>query len=165
VKTLMAAMLSMSLLGCTAPTTRSVDSFGLADGVWSGTLATIVTNADSSQEERKSELLIASCKGVVRLWTNNSDGKYRKLGTKYHVQSKPDLHLIYFMDADPTQPGWVEIHSHSMLELSPDKAVLLWSRAVNNRDGGKSKKNRYFFSQGIVELRRTSHSCDERLTP
>lgn len=162
-KIFMAAMLSMSLLGCTATAPRSADSPRLANGVWSGTLATVVTNADDSREDRKSELLIASCNGMVRLWADDNDGKYRHLGTKYVVQSNPDSHLIYFMDADPAQPGWVEIHSHSMLELSADKAVLLWSRAVNNRDGGKTPKNRYFFSQGITELRRTSHSCDDRL--
>ncbi|MCU6499567.1 hypothetical protein LPN04_17370 [Rugamonas sp. A1-17] len=163
VKFLCMLVLAMTLFGCA--TTNSVVSSHLPDGVWSGQLKSVLISADESVQEGKSDLLIASCKGIVRFWASDGDGGYRKLGNNYVVNSYPDSHLIYFLDAEPKQPDWVEIQSYSFLEIDSDLAVLQWNRAVNNRDVAKTEKNRYFFSHGITQLRRESRVCDGRLVP
>lgn len=155
--------LTMALCGCAA--THSEAPSKLADGVWSGSLKSALTFADGSVREGTSELLIASCQGVVRLWASEEDGTVRKLGNQYVVHSFPDSHLIYFLDAEPKQPDWVEIQSYSLLEIDQKTAVLQWSRAVNNRDVAKYEKNRYFFTHGTTELHRVKQSCDGRLVP
>jgi hypothetical protein len=157
------AALAMTLFGCT--TTHSVVSSNFPDGVWSGSLKSVLISADDSKQEGASDLLIASCKGVVRFWASDGDGAFRKLGNNYVVHSYPDSHLIYFLDAEPKQPDWVEIQSYSFLEIDSDTAVLQWSRAVNNRDVAKSEKNRYFFTQGTTRLRRVNQICDGHLVP
>ncbi|MFL6710208.1 MAG: hypothetical protein ACJ8HI_18560, partial [Massilia sp.] len=105
------------------------------------------------------------CKGAVRVWAGDAAGNYQKLGDKYVVHSNPDSHLIYYMDAGSDQPNWVEIHSYVFLEIDSDKAVIRWTRAVNNRALNKSDKGRYFFTEGSSELRRVSKECDGRLVP
>ncbi len=157
--------LTLALSGCAATVKHDVVQSSIADGVWAGTLKSELISADNSKREGSSDLLVAACKGVVRIWASDGDGKYRKLGENYVVQSYPDSHLIYFLDAEPKQPDWVEIQSYALLEIDSDRAVLQWSRAVNNRDVEASKKDRYFFSQGITQLRRTSKNCDDRLVP
>jgi hypothetical protein len=163
VKNLFATALAVALSGCT--TTQHIKQPTLPDGVWSGTLKSVLVLADDDKQEGASDLLIASCKGLVRFWARDQGGTYEKLGNNYVIQSYPDSHLIYSLAAAPTQPDWVEIQSYALLEIDSDTAVLQWSRAVNNRDVAMSKKNRYFFAQGMTKLHRTNRSCDERLVP
>lgn len=163
-KNIFIALLLVTLLGC-AGTNHNVAPPSISDGVWSGTLKSVMTRADDSHEDGKSDLLIASCNGVVRIWAGDGDGAYRKLGNNYVIHSYPDSHLIYFLDAAPKQPDWVEIQTYSLLEIDSETAVLQWSRAVNNRDVAKSDEGRYFFSQGTTRLRHVSQTCDGRLVP
>lgn len=162
-KFLYATALALMLSSCA--TTPGMPPSTLPDGVWSGSLTSTVTSADESKQEGTSNLLIASCKGVVRFWASDGDRTYNKLGNNYVIHSSSDSHLIYFMDEAPKQPDWVEIQSYALLEIDSNTAVLQWSRAVNNRDVAKSAKNRYFFSQGMTTLRRVSQTCDGRLVP
>ncbi|MYM97562.1 hypothetical protein [Duganella vulcania] len=163
-KNLFIASLSVALLGCAA-TSHNVTPQSLSDGVWSGTLKSVTIRANDGHEEGQSDLLIASCKGVVRIWAGDGNGAYSKLGSNYVIHSSPDSHLIYFLDAAPKQPDWVEIQTYSLLEIDSETAVLQWSRAVNNRDLARSDDGRYFFSQGTTRLRHVSQACDERLVP
>lgn len=162
-KILFLIALAVSLFGCT--TTHSHTPASFPDGVWSGSLKSVVSSADDSKQEGASDLLIASCNSVVGFWAGDGHGTYRKLGEKYVIHSYPDSHLIYFLDAAPKQPDWVEIQTYSIFEIDKETAVLQWSRAVNNRDLAKSENNRYFFSQGTTQLRRMSQICDSHLVP
>jgi uncharacterized protein YceK len=153
------------LAGCAAMEKHDEGSQTISDGVWAGTLKAETILADNSKQDGSSDLLIASCNGIVRIWASTDDGKYHKLGEKYVVRSYPDSHLIYFLDAEPKQPDWVEIQSYTLLEIGSDRAILQWTRAVNNRDVDVTKKNRYFLSQGIAELRRSNRSCVAQLVP
>ena len=157
------AALAMTLLGCA--TTPTPAPYGLPDGVWSGTLKSVSTAADQEKNNHTADILFASCKGAVRVWASNAAGDYHKLGDKYAVHSYPDSHLIYYMDAGPEQPNWVEIQAYVFLELDSDMALIRWTRAVNNRAHNKSAKGRYYFTEGSTELRRVSRDCDGRLVP
>lgn len=122
-------------------------------------------STDNLTDGGSTDLVVAACNGTVRIWGGTGDGKYIKLSEKFVVRSYPDSHLIYFLHAHPKQPDWVEIHSYALLEIGSDRAILQWSRAVNNRDLEASQTNRYFFSQGVTELRRASKICDAKLVP
>ena len=164
-KFLLLSVLITTLLGCTTPTSQGVIQSSIADGVWSGTLKSELILADGRRQEGSSDLLIATCKGTVQFWAGTGNGTYQKLGRNYVVRSYPNTHLIYFLDAEPKQPDWVEIQSYALLEIDSERAALQWSRAVNNRDVDPTQKNRYFFSQGVTQLHRVSQSCDGRLAP
>ncbi|WP_317201774.1 hypothetical protein [Janthinobacterium sp.] len=112
-KFLLVTALAMALGSCAITPNHSVASSGIADGAWSGSLRSELIFADNSKQEGTSDFLIASCNGIVQFWTGDGNGAYRKLGKNYVVRSYPDSHLIYFLDAEPKQPDWVEIQSYS----------------------------------------------------
>lgn len=161
-------VLALALVGCAAPPTHGDAPALLGDGVWSGTLTSQTISADDTVAEGTSDLLVASCKGIVRIWARDvgpqfTDSHYVRLGTKYRVQSLPDSHMISYLHTAPTQPDWVEIQTYAFLELDADTAALQWSRAVNNRDIDGAAHNRYFFSQGTTRLTRVNRECSSKL--
>lgn len=167
-KIILPAVLALALVGCAAPPIQGDAPSPLGDGVWSGTLTSQTISPDDSVAEGTSDLLVASCKGVVRIWARDvgpqfPDSAYVRLGTKYRVQSLPDSHMIYYLHAAPTQPDWVEIQTYAFLELDADTAALQWSRAVNNRDIDGAAQGRYFFSQGTTRLTRVNRACSSKL--
>lgn len=87
------------------------------------------------------------------------------INEKYSIQSYPDTHLIYFLDADPRQPDWVEIQSYLLMEIDADNAVVQYGRVINNRDLDPLNEKRYFANQGVANLRRAGSNCDSRFNP
>ena len=164
-KNFLLLVVALTISACAQMDKKNDANVTIADGVWAGVIKTESIKADSTKQEDSNELLIATCSGIVRFWAGKGDGKYVKLGVHYTIHSLPGSHLIYFIDADPEESGWVEIQSYSLLEINADLAVLQWSRAVNNRDVDDSKSDRYFFSQGNAELHRVSTTCNDKMVP
>lgn len=165
-KYIVAIIFSVGLTGCATIKSSSGTTSALGNGVWVGTLNFESIKKNNDREQRSHDLLIASCNESIRIWTSNEkNGSYKMIDEKFTIQSYPGTHLIYFLDAAPQQPDWVEIQSYLLMEIDSYNAVVQYSRAVNNRDVNSLHDNRYFTHQGIANLRRMKTSCEIGFNP
>jgi hypothetical protein len=144
---------------------QSRPDMAIPDGVWTGSLQSETIKADQSKSSGSGEILIAACGGKLQLLVPNEGGSFRRWGEKYTPVSGIDSHLFYFIKAASKQPYWVDTQTYVLLEIDSKSAKFQWSRAVNNRDLDKSAANRYFFTYGTADLKRTSAECDHNLIP
>jgi hypothetical protein len=90
------------------------------------------------------ELVLASRNGSVRIFTTGETTKSNEMGTIKAGPSMEGTHLLYHMSADSKQPGWEDLQTFSVLELSDSTAWLFSTRTVNNRDQEIGHPNKYF---------------------
>jgi hypothetical protein len=130
----------------------------LPDGLWKGQLKIKLIDALEKESTDSWEIVFSACKGEVKFWASDLEGGYTNLG-KFTGSSLPDTHFFHVVRANEKQPGWVEIQTYSLVELDAERAVVAWTRAVNNRNL-KEGAERYFLSRGTTQLTRVDNPCD-----
>jgi hypothetical protein len=152
-------LLSLSIAAAVPAIAAAASASALPTGVWIGKVEESTVQSGGKATTDKFVVILDSCEGKTQLWTRDDDGKVHPLPPAKAVQSLDGTHLFYFMDAEPKQPDWEELHTFSILELNDERAWLLWTRAVNNRDLEVDNSNRYFQSTATGELKRATAKC------
>jgi hypothetical protein len=158
-KKILSFVILLAMLTCTATAGALTPFSDFHDGLWKGKMVVETTRADGAVEPHSWELIIAACKGKVSIWGTNPDGGFEEHNSDVTVQSKPDSYLLHFSQASQTQPGWVEIHAYTFFRLDTERAVVGWTRTVNNRGASASDKNRYYFVQGMGHFKLSTSDC------
>jgi hypothetical protein len=154
--------IAAAVSGCAAPYTHPLQP-SLPNGTWAGTMSTVVVRADDSKKTEQSRMLLATCDGAMQVWSLSEEGKIQSYRAELTRSSKEDSHLLYFVEAALKQPDWVEIQTYSLVLISADKALLLWTRTVSNRDVSDSDSERFFYGHGTAQLKRIDQECHKEL--
>lgn len=158
-------LLTCLLAGCAAQNPGPRPVFSISDGAWEGPIRWDEVRADESKASGTIQLALAACSGEVRVWTQRPDGTFGSPLHGYLIDSNVQSHAIHFVDAAEKQPDWVEIQTFTMLEIDDNRAVIQWTRAVNNRDLPATDRIRTFFYHGIGKLKRISTVCQPSAVP
>lgn len=153
-------------LACASHPVSAQKPHPLPNGVWAGSFVLHHHLPDGSQTALGLlHVIVATCSGAVEVWAGNGLGKFEASAKPYTVFSGPDTHMFTSIDEATSQPDWVEIKSLTLLEVTPETAVVQWLRSVNNRDLPANDPDRFFFHHGRGELRREASVCDAKWGP
>lgn len=155
-----ALFLALTLASAVAPAVaNSLELSTLPNGVWNGNVKRAIEESGGRTLSGTLELVLASCNGNARIFTNGEKVKANELAGIKAGRSLDGTHLFYYMAANREQPGWEELQTFSVLELSDSKAWLFSTRAVNNRNLQIDHPNKYFWATTMGQLERVSSYC------
>ncbi len=156
---------TLSLTVALAGSSMGAHSHHMPDGTWEGEIPYEATLADRSKIVGAYRLRITACNGLVEVWSpsDRDKARFEPSGFEYRVQSNADTHSFQAVRAERKQPGWVELHTYTLIEVSARRAVLQWVRTVNNRELEEGHRNRFFVEHGLGNLERTGSACSPQM--